>query len=427
MSSIRADRGYLDPDERILARAAQTRAGYGARPYRSSVNAAEELLRAAEADDLDGVREALRSGAPPDTTAEDYAKTPVLTVAAARGATEVVELLLSAGAAANPESSYEWTPLRAAATYGRARVVELLLAAGVDPNLPSRRGPILMDAVASTRHWPKPDSLEAVRLLLEAGAAVRPGDDPAAVMAIASESPSAVLRLLLELGADPNATRSDGAPAIVIAAMRRNASLVDELLAGGADVEAADSNGRTALMHAVERGSDQIVASLLCAGANKDTKAVDESSAHDLALAWGRQNVRFMMGEKSVGRELLSVPRTVIFQRAGVVQLLADRQELEQLAMAIDHAIDDLGVDEFETLVGASAEAARRVSDRLRHAQEDHPQGSNLKQVEITRDEQQTIRGALLNLAYGPPMEMPPGLTRVQMADMFEDFNEFYR
>jgi hypothetical protein len=117
----------------------------------------------------------------------------------------------------------------------------------------------------------------------------------------------------------------------------------------------------------------------------------------------------------------------VIFQRAGVVQLLADRQGLEQLAMAVDHAIDDLGVDEFETLVGASAEAARRVSDRLRHAQEDHPQGSNLKQVEITRDEQQTIRGALLNLAYGPPMEMPPGLTRVQMADMFEDFNEFYR
>ena len=72
-------------------------------------------------------------------------------------------------------------------------------------------------------------------------------------------------------------------------------------------------------------------------------------------------------------------------------------------------------------------EQARRVSDRLRHAQQDHPQGGNLKQIEITRDEQQTIRGALSALAYGPPMEMPPGLTRVQMEDLFEDFDEFYR
>jgi len=391
------------------------------------VSAGDELLRAVEADDLDGVREALGSGASPDTTAADFLKMPVLTSAAARGATEVVELLLSAGAATNPETLIEWTPLRAAATQGHAGVVGLLLAAGVDPNLPSSSRSILMEAVASTRYWPKPDCLKAVRLLLEAGATVGPGDDPAIVMAVASGSPPAVLRLLLERGADPNTTRSDGAPAIVIAAKRRDARLVDALLAGGAAVDAADKDGRTALMHAVERGSDEIVASLLCAGANKDTKAFDESSAHDLARAWDRHAARFWMGEKSVGLELLSVPRTVISQRASVVRLLADQQQLEQLAMVVEHALDDLGTSQFHTLAGASAEDAHRVSDRLRHAQQDHPQGGNLKQIEITRDEQQTIRGALSALAYGPPMEMPPGLTRVQMEDLFEDFDEFYR
>jgi uncharacterized protein len=391
------------------------------------VDAADELVRAVEADDLDGVREALRSGAAPDATAGDFLKTPVLTSAAARGATEVVELLLNAGAAANPGSLNEWTPLREAATQGHAGVVGLLLAAGVDPNLPSRDRSILMEAVVATRFWPKPDCLEAVRLLLEAGATVRPGDDPAIVMAVASGSPPSTLGLLLEMGADVNATRSDGAPAIVIAAKRRDARLVDVLLAGGAEVDAADKDGRTALMHAVERGSDEIVASLLCAGANKDTKALDGSSAHDLARAWDRQAVRFWMGEKSVGLDLLNVPRTVIIQRASAVRLLADHQQLDQLAMVVEHALDDLGVSQFHTLVGASAEDAHRVSDRLRHAQQDHPQGGNLKQVEISRDEQQTIRGALLNLAYGPPMEMPPGLTRVQMEDLFEDFNEFYR
>jgi uncharacterized protein len=119
-------------------------------------------------------------------------------------------------------------------------------------------------------------------------------------------------------------------------------------------VDAADASGRTTLMHAVERGADGIVASLPCAGANKDTKAADGSSAHTLALAWGRQRIRFMMGEKSVGLEVLDAPRTVVYQRAGVVQLLGDTQALEHLAMLVDHAIDGLGDNEFETLVGGA-------------------------------------------------------------------------
>jgi ankyrin repeat protein len=391
------------------------------------VNAAEELNRAVAAADLVGVRSALRAGAPPDTTSDDYAKTPVLTTAARQGDAEVVEALLKVGAAPDPHSGYEWTPLRAAATYGRAHVVQLLLAAGVDPNPSSSRGAILIEAIASTRHWPKLESLDTVRLLLDAGATVRPEDDPAVVLAVASGSPSAVLRLLLERGADPNARRSDGTPAIVIAAMRRDASLVDELLARGAEMDAADAGGRTALMHAVERGADRIVISLLGAGADKDKRADDGSSAQTLALAWGRQNIRLMMGEQSVGREVLDAPRTVVYQRARVMQLLGDRRGLEELAMLVEHAIEDLGDDDFETLVGASAEEARRATDRLRHAHQDHPQSHSLKQIDISREEQALIRGALLNLAYGPPMEMPPGMTRVQLADIFEDFDELYR
>lgn len=391
------------------------------------MNAAQDLIRAVDGADLAGVRTALDAGASPDTTSADYAKTPVLTAAARQGTAEIVAELLAAGAAPDRSSGYEWTPLRAAATYGHARVVRLLLAAGVDPNSSSRRGAVLMDSVASARHLPKPEALETVRLLLDAGATVRPEDDPAVVLAVASQSPSAVLRLLLESGADPNATRSDGAPAIVIAAMRRDARLVDELLAGGADVDAPDADGRTALMHAVERGANGIVVSLLCAGADKDRKAVDGSSAHTLALAWGRQNIRFMMGEQSVGREALDAPRTVVHQRAAVVQLLGDRRVLDQLAMLVDHAVDELGDDAFETLVGASTKEARRVTNRLRHACQDDPQSRSLKQVDITRNEQLLIRSALLNLAYGPPVEMLPGITRAQMADIYEDFDEFYR
>ena len=180
-------------------------------------------------------------------------------------------------------------------------------------------------------------------------------------------------------------------------------------------------------MHAVERGLRAIVASLLCAGANRDKQAADGSSAHVLAKAWGRQVIQMMMGEQSVGREVVDVPRTVIYQRAGVVQLLGDQELLERLAALVDHAIDDLGDDEFEILIGSSADEGRRVADRLRNELQDRPDSNSLKQIDITRSEQLLIRGALLNLAYGPPMEMLAGMTRAATADLFEDFDEFFR
>ncbi|MPY98153.1 MAG: hypothetical protein GEU97_09160 [Actinophytocola sp.] len=386
------------------------------------MNASQRLLKAVDESDLDGVREALLSGASPDTTVERYTKPAVLTVAAERGAADIVRLLLEAGATPNPESGYEWTPLRAAATYGHAHVVRLLLDAGVDPNQSRGRGSIIAAALASRRHSPKPESVVTVRLLLAAGASVLPEEEPAVVLVAGSRAPASVLRLLLERGADPNATRSDGTPAIVVAAKRRNACLVDGLLAGGAEVDAVDSEGRTALMHAVERGSGDIVTSLLCAGVDKDEKASDGSSAHALALAWSRQNMRLMMGERSVGREVVDVPRSVIDQRADVIRLFGDRQKLEELAMLVDHAVDELGDVDFGTLVGSSAQEAHRVTERLRHVRQDYPHSSSLKQIDVTRDEHRAIRGALLNLAYGPPMAMPQGMTRAQLSDTFEDF-----
>lgn len=284
-----------------------------------------------------------------------------------------------------------------------------------------------MEALASTSHRASRDALETVSVLLDAGALVRPQDDSAVVLAVASGAPAAALRLLLDRGADPNATRSDGTPAIVLATIRRHEGLVEELARFGADVDAPDREGRTALMHAVERNLSRIVASLLCAGADKNKRAPDGSSAHLLAKAWGRQVIQLTMGEQSVGHEVVNVPRTAIYQRAGVVQLLGDREVLDKLAALVDHAIDDLGDDEFEILVGSAAEEGRRVADRLRNSLTKLAESGTLKRIDITRDEQLLIRGALLNLAYGPPMEMLDGMTRAQAADIYEDFDDFFR
>jgi ankyrin repeat protein len=55
--------------------------------------------------------------------------------AASGGHSEIVELLLAAGAEPDPRQRHGWTPLHAAAQNGDARSLEALLAAGADPEL----------------------------------------------------------------------------------------------------------------------------------------------------------------------------------------------------------------------------------------------------------------------------------------------------
>ncbi len=82
----------------------------------------------------------LRSGADPE--APDSAGTTPLYSAAVHGATDIVRLLLAAGALPDTESGHgeEGTPLCAAACWGHTPTVRELLAHGADPNLREDHG-----------------------------------------------------------------------------------------------------------------------------------------------------------------------------------------------------------------------------------------------------------------------------------------------
>lgn len=102
---------------------------------------------------------------------DKYGTTP-LYKAAVQGETEIVQILLAAGAEPNQESGGEdeGTPLCAAAAWGRTEIVRLLLRHGADPNL-IEKGP--MTALI----WARQNGhAETIQLLLEAGA--DPGVDP---------------------------------------------------------------------------------------------------------------------------------------------------------------------------------------------------------------------------------------------------------
>jgi hypothetical protein len=90
-------------------------------------------------------------------------------------------------------------------------------------------------------------------------------------------------KLLIQKGADVNATDINGETALMAAASGRQTDLVQLLISDGADVNAKDNGGETALMDAVKAGQNDIVQLLIQNGA--DVNAKDNSGKTPLAYA----------------------------------------------------------------------------------------------------------------------------------------------
>ncbi len=86
------------------------------------------------------------------------------------------------------------------------------------------------------------------------------------------------VKLLLRLGANPNAKRHDGITALIHASSRGHTQTVKVLLDAGAEADAKDNYGYTALMF-MKDGGTEIVQALLDAWADVNAKTDNGRSA----------------------------------------------------------------------------------------------------------------------------------------------------
>ena len=348
--ALAAARGHA-PVVDVLLRA-------GADPNRASPHGETPLMAAARTGVVGSVAALLKHGAAAGVDArEGWRGQTALMWAAAEGHAAVVAPLAAAGADVDARSDGGFTPLAFAVRAGHADAVEALLRAGTDVNLalPGGAGPLHLAVVNAhydvavqllrrgadptaagpgwtplhqlvwtrrpNRHYNNPAAfptgtvtdLELARALVAHGADVdarqtaeprdgyrnqldRIGATPFLLAAKAVDLD--LMRLLLDLGADPRLTNRDGATALLVAAgvgiwsssespgsAEESLEAVKLMLALSQSAAAVDANGDAALHGAVMRGSKELVVLLLEHGAALNP--VNERGWTPLTIAQG--------------------------------------------------------------------------------------------------------------------------------------------
>jgi ankyrin repeat protein len=235
-----------------------------------------------------------------------------LVYAARSGSVEAARVLLETGADVNQTTRYGWSPLLAATQNQNYQMAKFLIENGADVNLANKGGWTPLYLATDNRNieggdYPTRtadmDSLEYIKLLLDTGASPNTqmiestetrtvftnqwlDEEGATAFLRASQSGDvALMRLLLEYGADPLINTKLGVTPLAAAAgigwvegvtkERSTAETVEAvklLLELGVDPDFQADTGRVALHGAGHKGSTEVVRVLVAAGARMDIR-----------------------------------------------------------------------------------------------------------------------------------------------------------
>nr|XP_045599441.1 serine/threonine-protein phosphatase 6 regulatory ankyrin repeat subunit B-like [Procambarus clarkii] len=208
--------------------------------------ATQALVSAVRNGDKDGVETAIHSGGDIHTSVPrddpDVPGGSLLTLAAYRGCTSVVPVLLSAGHHVDSKGAFPYTPLQVAVHCGHQQIVTTLIDAHADVNAKDQHG------VTSLHLAARRARTSCARALINAGADLDAQDSalrtPLHVSVLSySTDNTEVMKLLLDAGCNYRALNNTAFTAMHVAALSGNEKAVQELCMAGLNPEERDEFG----------------------------------------------------------------------------------------------------------------------------------------------------------------------------------------
>ena len=225
----------------------------------------------------------------------DTLQTP-LHFAAVAGQSDVVELLVAAGADVHATCIDGETAICKAAESGRRGVVRALLRLGAHVDVPREiDGATPLHMAALVGHS------DVCQLLLRSGADVEArtpkGQSPLHFAAMTGHWSTGVVEELLRHGADIDGQDFEGQTPLMMAIYGNSINMTKLLIRLGADIHRRDVNGDTALHHAMHLGIERHVITLLEHGADAWAKNKFRERAMDCIALWKNHHRRKATGE----------------------------------------------------------------------------------------------------------------------------------
>jgi ankyrin repeat protein len=252
----------------------------------SSSDPSLELLSAVQNGDEATVAELVAKGA--NVNAEEADGTTALMRAIHGGFPAIAARLIAAGADVDATNDYGVSPLYLAAITADASTTRALLSAGADANEALfDREPVLITAA-------KAGNENVVEVLLTGG------NELLTLAELASESAAAANALSSGYQAAANpaspANRAGieardgwyGQTALLVAAAGDHSEVVRLLVNAGADIDATSWSGNTALHSAAARGATSAITTLIELGARVDVRNASGQTPLDIALESGQ-------------------------------------------------------------------------------------------------------------------------------------------